>query len=72
MNLSENKRLILNSRVTIYREAQVRTPELVKSFDNKEYKVHIIDMSAMSDIDKAKILYNHLYFNNVKGEYFSL
>jgi len=70
VNISENKRLILNSRVTIYREAQVRTPELVKSFDNKEYKVHIIDMSAMSDIDKAKILYNHLYFNNVKGEYF--
>lgn len=70
VNIYENKRLILNSRVTIYREAQARTPELVKSFDNKEYKVHIIDMSAMPDIDKAKILYNHLYFNNVKGEYF--
>lgn len=70
VNLSKNKRLILNSRVTIYREAQVRTPELVRSFDNKEYKVHIIDMSAMSSIEKAKILYNHLYFNNVKGKYF--
>jgi len=70
VNLSKNKCLILNSRVTIYREAQTRTPELVRSFDNKEYKVHIIDMSAMSNIEKAKILYNHLYFNNIKDEYF--
>ncbi len=71
VNLSRNKRLILNSRVTIYREAQAKTPGLVRSFENKEYKVHIIDMSAMSNIEKAKILYNHLYFNNIKDEYFA-
>ena len=71
VNLSGNKRLILNSRVTIYREAQSKTPELVRSFENKEYKVHIIDMSAMSNIEKAKILYNHLYFNNIRDEYFA-
>lgn len=71
VNLSKNKRLILNSRVTIYREAQAKTPELVRSFENKEYKVHIIDMSAMSNIEKAKILYNHLYFNNIQDEYFA-
>lgn len=71
VNLSKNKRLILNSRVTIYREAQARTPELIKSFENKEYKVHIIDMSAMSNLEKAKILYNHLFFNSIGDDYFA-
>ena len=36
INLSTNKRLILNSRVTIYQEARERSLELVKSFDNDE------------------------------------
>ncbi len=70
INLSTNKRLILNSRVTIFQEAKERSLELVKSFDNKEYKVYLIDMNAMSDIEKAKILYNHLTFNHVQKEYF--
>lgn len=71
VNLSENKRLLLNSRVTIFREAQSRTPELIKSFENREYKVHILDMSAMSLVEKAKIFYNHLYFNKIDDAYFA-
>ncbi len=70
INLSTNKRLILNSRVTIFQEAKERSLELVKSFDNKEYKVYLIDINAISDIEKAKILYNHLAFNHVQKEYF--
>ena len=70
INLSTNKRLILNSRVTIYQEARERSLELVKSFDNDEYKVYVIDMNNISNIEKAKILYNHLSFNNVKKKYF--
>jgi GTPase SAR1 family protein len=68
---SSNKLLILNSRVTIFREAQERTPELIKSKYNKEYKLQVLDMSAMSDIEKAIILYNHLYFNGVDAERFA-
>lgn len=49
INLSTNKRLILNSRVTIFQEAKERSLELVKSFDNKEYKVYLIDINAISD-----------------------
>ena len=55
-NISKNKLLILNSRVTIFQEAKERKPELVKSFENDEYKVFIIDMSAIPSIEKAKIL----------------
>ena len=65
IHLSANKLLILNSRVTIFREAKVRNPELVSSFENKEYKVNVIDINQMSNVEKAKIFYNHLYFNQV-------
>ncbi len=70
VNISSNKLLILNSRVTIYKEAKERNLELVKSFDNDEYKVFIIDMNALSNIEKAKIFYNHLCFNKMGKEYF--
>ncbi len=70
VNMSTNKRLVLNSRVTIFQEAKDRNVELVKSFENDEYRVFIIDMTAMSNIEKAKIFYNHLSFNKIKSEYF--
>lgn len=70
VNASKNKLLILNSRITIYQEARTKTPELVNSFENKEFKVQIINMSAMSDLEKAKILYNHMYFSTQNEEYF--
>jgi len=70
INISKNKLLILNSRVTIYQEATIRTPKLETSRDNKEYHVSTIDMSQLSVVDKAKIFYNHLFFYNIPFEYF--
>lgn len=69
VKMNPNKILIMNSRVAIYREATERTPNLVTSFENKEYKVYIIDMTNMSNLEKAKILYNHLYFKNVSNDF---
>jgi hypothetical protein len=70
VNASKSKLLILNSRITIFQEARIKTPELVNSFENKEFKVQIINMSAMSDLEKAKILYNHMYFCTENEDYF--
>ena len=69
VKMNPNKILIMNSRVTIYREAQERTPELVSSLDRKEYKAYVIDMSRISDVEKARIFYHHLYFGKVPMEY---
>lgn len=66
---NSNKILIMNSRVTIYQEATERTPQLQKSLDKKEYKAFILDISEISHIEKAKILYNHLFFCGVPQEY---
>lgn len=69
VNINGNKILIMNSRVSIYNEAQNRKPELIKSFELKEYSAYILNMDNISLIDKAKIFYNHLYFN-MPREYF--
>lgn len=69
IKMNPNKVLIMNSRVTIYREAQERTPALVNSLDRKEYKAYVIDMSQISDVEKARIFYHHLYFGEVPAPY---
>lgn len=70
VHLHPNKIILLNSRVTIYSEAKSKTPGLIKSFNQKEYKLITLDMTHMSPLDKARILYNHLYFNGIEDEYF--
>lgn len=70
VNLNSNKILIMNSRISIYHEAKERTPNLVKSFERKEYRAYVLDIEAMSTEEKAKIFYNHLYFCDVPKEYF--
>lgn len=69
INSTKNKYLILNSRVTIYQEVQERTPEFVKCFKNNEFKLFILNIDGISDIEKAKIFYNHLYFEKVPKSY---
>lgn len=69
VNLSPNKLLILNSRITIFQEAKALKPDLVKSMEDNEYTVFILDMNALSDIEKAKIFYNHLFFNETPIAY---
>lgn len=66
---NSNKLLIMNSRITIYREASERTPNLVSSLDQKEYKAFVLDMTNVSAVEKAKIFYNHLFFCRVPLAY---
>ena len=65
-----NKKLILNSRITIFQEARERQPNLVKSFEKGDYKVYILNMSLLSIEERARILYNHLSFSKVPHDHF--
>ena len=67
INYSRNKYLILNSRVTIFQEAKERMPDLVSSIDKKEYRTFLLNMSIISKLEKAKILYNHLAFSGISN-----
>lgn len=64
-----NKVLILNSRVTIFQEAQQRQQELARSLDRDDFKVFLLDINNLSDVEKAKIFYNHLSFSEIPDEY---
>lgn len=63
------KVLILNSRVTIFQEAQQRQQELARSLDRDDFKIFLLDINNLSDVEKAKIFYNHLSFSEIPDEY---
>ena len=62
VNIYPNKVLIMNSRVTIFQEAQARTPTLIKSLDRNEYGAYVLNIDNISFVEKARIFYNHLFF----------
>lgn len=62
----KNKLIILNSRITVHNEAGKRFETYHEML--AKLNVAFIDVSQMSNLDKAKILYNHLYFCNVDEE----
>lgn len=65
-----NKVLIMNSRITIFNEAKKRSEEFNNIIEDKDIKVYTINMDNIEKIEKAKIFYNHLYFNNLDNAYF--
>lgn len=64
------KILILNSRVTIFNEAKEHSLEFCDFITNKKINIKTIDMDKISPIEKAKIFYNNLYFNNIPPLYY--
>ncbi len=71
VSASTNKLLVLNSRITILQEAKERKPELLKCFEGNHFRVYVLDMSALDDVEKAKLFYNHISFNGMDKDYFS-
>ena len=68
---SKSKKLILNSRVTILNEAAqayLTFREIMVRYDQNKY---LLNIDEMSSLEKAKILYNHLYFNGLPQDYLS-
>ena len=63
-----NKKLILNSRITIMNEAKNSFIEFDKII--KDNDTILIDLNKINDYEKALILYNHIYFSNIPIEYF--
>lgn len=65
-----NKKLVMNSRITILSEARnkfITFNELMEEYDENKY---LIDLDKMSQVEKARIFYNHIYFNDLPKEYF--
>jgi len=66
---SRHKKLILNSRITILNEAIYTFLTFREIMERHESNKYVLDLDKMSIYEKAKILYNHLYFNSLPSEY---
>jgi hypothetical protein len=70
IKLHENKKLILNSRVTILNEAMERSKSFSDFIEEKKLNKFTINMDTIHQIEKARIFYNHLIFKNVPRAYY--
>ncbi|WP_196600384.1 ATP-binding protein [Pectinatus frisingensis] len=68
---NSNKLLILNSRITIFNEAKERSIEFQRYITKNEMNIYTLNMDKIPPLEKAKILYNHLTYNNISAEYLS-
>ncbi len=64
-----NKVLLLNSRITIYNEAKQQEMELVRSIENGKIGVETLEFKGLSLFEKAQILHNHLFLQNLPERY---
>ena len=67
---NKNKKLILNSRITIMNEAKNRYINFNELIEEYETNTYLINLDEMKKIEKAKILYNHMFFNNIPRDHF--
>lgn len=66
-----NKMLILNSRITILNEAIQNFSNLEKYIMFKDFKMYKIDLSIISDTEKARIFLSKLKQYKVPNEYYN-
>lgn len=67
---SKSKKLILNSRLVILNEAKRKYDRINDLVVSPKRGVYVLDINNMSLMEKAKILYNHLYFKNMRDDYY--
>ncbi|WP_027086604.1 restriction endonuclease [Cohnella panacarvi] len=71
IKLTTNKKLILNSRITIFNEAKERSIDFNKFFQERRIRNYIINMNLITLLEKSRIFYNHLIFKAIPPEYYS-
>ena len=66
---STNKFLILNSRITIFNQLKHENQKFTLLTENHSISINFIEIQNYSNIEKAKILFNHLMVNLVPNDY---
>ncbi|HGG0417181.1 TPA: restriction endonuclease [Clostridium sporogenes] len=66
-----NKKLILNSRSTILNEALNNNEEFKNFLTDMNLNKYLISSNEMSSLEKAKILYRHIYFNKISLKHYN-
>jgi len=68
---SKHKKVIMNSRIIILNEAIRKSISLREFIEEHRDNKYLLDLNEMSKYEKAKILYNHLYFCGLPKEHFT-
>ena len=66
----KNKKLIMNSRVTIFQQAKEHVIEFKQYAEDERFKIKILDMGKLSLLDKGRIFHNHIYFKGLPAAYY--
>lgn len=66
----KNKKLIMNSRVTIFQQAKEHVIEFRQFAEDDKFKIKILDMGKLSIPDKGRIFHNHIYFKGLPAAYY--
>lgn len=69
--MHKNKKLIMNSRVTIFQHAKDSYIELNSFIDTEKVRLQYIDMDSMTIEDKGRIFKNNLYFRNIPSYHYA-
>lgn len=69
--MHKNKKLIMNSRVTIFQHAKESYIELHSFIDTEKVRLQYIDMDSMTIEDKGRIFKHHLYFRNIPTDHYA-
>ena len=70
IKMNRNKKLIMNSRVTIFNESMNRSQDFDDFINIGDIKIHTINMDLITKYEKAKIFYNHLVLKKIPTAYF--
>ncbi len=63
----KTKRFILTSRTNIFKSGLLHSP--IFSNHKIEKQEYLIKITSLSELDRAKILYNHIWFSNLPEDY---
>jgi len=63
MKIHENKKIILNSRITVLNEAKERSDAFNVFVRSNKISKYVINMDTLHPIEKAEIFYSHLISN---------
>lgn len=66
----KNKKLIMNSRVTIFQQAKEGVIEFRQFAEDEKFRIKILDMGKLSLSDKGRIFHNHIYFKGLPTAYY--
>lgn len=70
VNNHSDKKIILNSRLSLLNQAKEKTQKIEDLVENLGDSIVVVNCDDMTKEDKAEILFNHLYFRNIGEQYF--